>query len=463
MSLVNDMLRDLEKRGQHSPVQDQAREVRTVADEPRLGRKVQPWLVGLMVVIVFVAVFYGWGTLFANKNEVPPVAATIEPVSVVIAVPEVSATPATEPEALNVFAIRWDRSETGGSLLLDWSRPTDVVLQRQTPRALALLIPDARLGDALPLLPGDLVKDFSLTQQDDGLALYLEAIRESGFKLERSDQGLSITIRLQPVPSRVAAAVTQASEAAPVTLSAPPASAAASAAPSAPAPVSEASAGPRHTDTVVRRKDAISTVQNTAPPVAKAAVQTPSDRQSVARARKLLQQSRVHEAKLLLQQQLSAQPHHHQSRALLAGILLAAGESAQAEQQVDAGLALGGEDSGLKKLKARLLLQRNQAEAAVALLERMPPLVSADAEYHELRASALQKLARGDEAAAVYYQLLQLNSTEPRLWAGLGYSLEVANRRAEAVQAYNSSLQAPHLSDNLKQFVNHRLAQLAGQ
>jgi len=186
-----------------------------------------------------------------------------------------------------------------------------------------------------------------------------------------------------------------------------------------------------------------------------------SDKQAAAQARVLLQNNQVGAAQRLLTTQLEAAPGHRESRVLLASLQLAAGKLNAADDLVDEGLKLLPADSGLKKVKARVLLAQEKPDAAVQLLGSAQPGVQADPEYHELWAVALQQNKQADDAIRVYYQLLQRDSQQARWWVGLGYSLELAARIDESRKAYKSSLQIPDLDANLKHFVTQRLKQLA--
>jgi len=215
-----------------------------------------------------------------------------------------------------------------------------------------------------------------------------------------------------------------------------------------PEPVSEGPATPR--------KAKVASAANTKPVTSKY-----SDKQAAAQARVLLQNNQVGAAQRLLTTQLEAAPGHRESRVLLASLQLAAGKLNAADDLVDEGLKLLPADSGLKKVKARVLLAQEKPDAAVQLLGSAQPGVQADPEYHELWAVALQQNKQADDAIRVYYQLLQRDSQQARWWVGLGYSLELAARIDESRKAYKSSLQIPDLDANLKHFVTQRLKQLA--
>lgn len=153
-------------------------------------------------------------------------------------------------------------------------------------------------------------------------------------------------------------------------------------------------------------------------------------------------------------------PEAHQSRETLAKLLIQQGEIERALQAAELGLQISPAHPGYKKVKARILLGQSEVPQALALLAATPPSVANDPEYHNLLAAA--QLAGGEYTAAIqsYQSLLRL--ADPRIDIGpLLYGLGSAHLRvgnaAEARQAYQQALQLPGLSANLRAQIERRL------
>ncbi|MDF1622890.1 MAG: tetratricopeptide repeat protein [Pseudohongiella nitratireducens] len=154
-------------------------------------------------------------------------------------------------------------------------------------------------------------------------------------------------------------------------------------------------------------------------------------------------------------------PEAHQSRETLAKLLIQQGEIERALQAAELGLQISPAHPGYKKVKARILLGQSEVPDALALLAATPPSVANDPEYHNLLATA--QLAGGEYTDAIesYQSLLRL--ADPRIdTAPLLYGLGSAHLRvgnaAEARQVYQQALQQPGLSANLRAQIERRLA-----
>ena len=353
-------------------------------------------------------------------------------------------------------------------------------LINQTQESMVIALPDVQLTNTLPLPDKNVVSEFNLMADERQLLLELKAVRDARFELQRPDsRQVELTVWLsesaiEAKPAVVDTPVKAVSEKTPRVTKAPEWT-------PAPEPVQVAAVTVGENPELQSQTNVEPAQQAVSP---KAAVKTPkhepaqtvpakhaakrskkilrlSDAQTVVNARKLLQRNKVMDAQLLLESQVGREVHAPDSRALLASLYLTAGDVTQATDIVDVGLITAPLHSGLKKVKARILLMNNDSAAAVALLQSAPPAIRLDAEYHEILAAALQQQGRADDAVNVYYQLLNYDSGQARLWVGLGYSLELAARLEESRKAYESSLQVPGIEDNLKRYVTQRLSQLA--
>lgn len=503
MSLVNDMLRDLEKRGQggQSPLSDDA--VRSVSGSgPVHHKQKRSWpLLIVLAALILGFVVLAWQLWQQRSKESLSLQSQLEPqaeLTTRLSAPDTVVTdtqPVPVAPTLVINQVRWLPATAGGELVMVFNARPDIQLLNQTRQSVVIALPNARLDNTLPLPSSEVISEFNLMSAQDQLLLDLKASRDARFALIRdSEHQIRVQVTLakplvsssepatKPVrhdkaerelaakapkrsvetanastvgkapslpPKQVArhtekAAVAKAKPQTPQTTEQP------QPVPAKPKPVAQQS-----------RANVVAQPRAASKPVFQKSVQVLTDDQAVAKARKLLQKNQVSAAQTLLQKQLEQASTSVESRALLAGIYLAAGNHEQSEALVDEGLMADPMDSGLKKVKARVLLAKGDSAAAVNLMESAPPAIKLDGEYHEIRAAALQQQGRAADAVNVYYQLLKYDSRQARLWVGLGYSLELATRVGESRKAYESSLQVPNLDENLKRFVTQRLEQLA--
>lgn len=158
---------------------------------------------------------------------------------------------------------------------------------------------------------------------------------------------------------------------------------------------------------------------------------------------------------------LELDPAHRGAREELGTLRLQQGRLDEAEQLLRAGLELEPNWIGYRRLAARIELARNNAAAAARLLEREPPAVESDPEYHGLLASAWQRLGRHAEAGRAYQQLSQVQPSVPQWWAGYGLSRDALGDVPGALAAYSQARALGGLDPVVLEHINRRSAALA--
>jgi hypothetical protein len=181
----------------------------------------------------------------------------------------------------------------------------------------------------------------------------------------------------------------------------------------------------------------------------------PTDSSTVRSARRLLNQQRPDEALSLLQKFVKQTPSSLQSRYLLVQLYLAT------EQYEVASNALQKTPNNLSwsLLKARALLQQGQARKAIQILERLPGGQNRQ-DYLALLASGYQQAGQHTEAVSCYLDLLALNPQEARWWINMGVSLEYLGQRTKALDAYRNALQIPDIDTPLKLYARQQTQRL---
>jgi hypothetical protein len=106
---------------------------------------------------------------------------------------------------------------------------------------------------------------------------------------------------------------------------------------------------------------------------------------------------------------------------------------------------------------ARLLLRQKNYTQAAALLERWPEVQ--DPELLRLRALSLQQTQRPAQAAQLYRTLLSSAPRDASLWLALGAALDAAGQPAEAAPALAQAQQLGGHSPAVQSYLQQRLAQ----
>ncbi len=155
---------------------------------------------------------------------------------------------------------------------------------------------------------------------------------------------------------------------------------------------------------------------------------------------------------------LTLQPTFLDARLQLVALLQQADRLDEAEQLLVSGLQLHPENPELRKSYARRLLGTGNLVAAVDLLQSASrPTVASDLEYHALLAALQQELGQHQAAASNYRLLLAQRPQAALWWFGLAISLDQSGQAPEAKEAYQRARTLPGLREDLKAYANERL------
>ncbi|OEZ79770.1 beta-barrel assembly-enhancing protease [Janthinobacterium sp. HH104] len=179
------------------------------------------------------------------------------------------------------------------------------------------------------------------------------------------------------------------------------------------------------------------------------------------RALAQLQDGRVSDAMLALQQTLQLDPRHQGARETLVRLLLEAQRPDEAARQLQLSLALDPKQPAQAMMLARLQLDKaNGGAAALDTLTRSLPYAADNGEYRAFLAGVLQREQRYREASEQYQQALQTAPDNSVWWMGLGIALQADNHQAQARQAFERAKGLQTLSPQLQAFVERKLVQL---
>lgn len=178
------------------------------------------------------------------------------------------------------------------------------------------------------------------------------------------------------------------------------------------------------------------------------------------RALQLLDGGRSSEALDGFKNVLQLDAGHEQARQSMVGLLLESKRNAEAIKVLQEGLAINSRQISFAMLLARLQVERNELALATETMLNTLPYAAKQADYHALLAAILQRQSRHKEAIVHFQDALKL-SPQSGVWLmGLGISLHAEQRNAEAREMFNLAIASNKLSPELKSFVAQQLKDL---
>jgi Tfp pilus assembly protein PilF/large-conductance mechanosensitive channel len=146
----------------------------------------------------------------------------------------------------------------------------------------------------------------------------------------------------------------------------------------------------------------------------------------------------------------------------LAGVHMKMDEYASARQVLKQSQRSLPGNADIAILYSRLLLDVQQYDAAFAAMRSALSAAEGRSDYLVQYAAIAQKLNRYDVAIDSYVKALTINQAQPNAWMGLAISLEANDQNSEALQAYYTAL-AKGLNDSLQPYVMQRIQILEGE
>lgn len=185
------------------------------------------------------------------------------------------------------------------------------------------------------------------------------------------------------------------------------------------------------------------------------------DRLAAQRASELLAQGLAAQAMRHLFTFIEANEADMAARQVLVTQLLQEGRLAQAGDYI-----LGAGDlsaaPAMRELKARWLDARGETFSAIQVLNAARPDIASHATYYSLLAAYSQKQAMYQQSAEIYAALLNVDAQRAGWWAGLAIASEYLGQAQQAKEAYQRALALSDLDRQLETFVSKRLLALAG-
>ncbi len=138
-------------------------------------------------------------------------------------------------------------------------------------------------------------------------------------------------------------------------------------------------------------------------------------------------------------------PKFKDARVSLAALLIDKKKLTQAKQLINEGLNLYPLHTPFIELKARILATEGNTKQALTLLETISPSLNENPDFYALLAALYEHNNNEILAIKIYKQLLLVYPNNGNLWYGLGIALEKTGQLKDAINAYNRALNQDQL------------------
>jgi MSHA biogenesis protein MshN len=174
-------------------------------------------------------------------------------------------------------------------------------------------------------------------------------------------------------------------------------------------------------------------------------------------ATQLQQQGRIAEAIQSLEQALKSEPQHNAAFQLLIALFLESKRHDEAMVWLQRSLQNDINQPGLAMVLARLQVEKKQQATAIETLQKSLLAAAERPDYWAFLAALMQRESRHAEASELYARAVKKNPQNGVWWMGMGISLQAENRRTEALDAFVHAKSATGLSAELVAFVEQKI------
>lgn len=437
MSLINQMLRDLEARRRAKGCQLPGGEEHAAVGTQNSSRRA---LIVAAIGVLLIGLVWSGLKFFPQQPPAPPAAA------VEAAAPLVTPPPVTQPVRIKTRVASGDFSstllnlgvlETGSSvrLMFEFERLPEYRWQFLGTDKKQLRIQFKQSGTrpslTIPHLNGPLLKRLSLQSGEEYLQLFVESSQKLNVQtLELPadpfhGHRLLVELFVRPVLAGAGLKLRESAAAPSIAKAAP------------------------EKEVVVAKK------------VSKQEQSLGREEQAMQAYRAALRQLQGEDlpaAEATLSHALILQPRLLAARLQLIALLQQLRRHSEAEKQLVMGLQLHPDNPDLRKNYARQLLTEGQLQDAIDILQSEPrPEVGSDLEYYALLAALQQEAGQHEAAVKSYTRLLNYRSQEALWWMGLAISFEQSEDFAKARKAYRRAISLPGLRPDLQDYIHSRL------
>ena len=176
-----------------------------------------------------------------------------------------------------------------------------------------------------------------------------------------------------------------------------------------------------------------------------------------------IQEGRANAAELEFRDALKQDPTHVGALQALLGLLVDSGRNSEAEQFLVKALQINPRQPRHAMVLARLEVERGDVTGAINTMVAALPYVQTDFDFYAFLAALLQREGRHREAVDYYRTALRGVPGNGVWMMGMAISLRASNQAAEAREAFASALSSKQLSPTLQEFVERQLRELSAQ
>lgn len=178
------------------------------------------------------------------------------------------------------------------------------------------------------------------------------------------------------------------------------------------------------------------------------------------RAFQLMRQGRNTDALAGYEAALLLDAGHDQARHAMVSLLLEKKRNAEAERFLQEGLAINPQQTEFAMLLARLQADRNALPIALDTMLKTLPYAQKQPEYLAIVAALMQRQNNHQEAIDYFRKALQLKPHAGVWLMGMGISLHATQQNTEAREAFKRALESNSLSNELQAYVSQQLKEL---
>ncbi len=182
------------------------------------------------------------------------------------------------------------------------------------------------------------------------------------------------------------------------------------------------------------------------------------DQKTASDAKQVLARGDRNSARLQLRAFVSAHPQSSHSLRVLFEILLRDQAFDEAKLLLNSAAHLPGVDQAV--MASYWFLAKDDLEGAERVIDNQDEKFDLDTDYLSLKAGVLHKVQRYDESARAYQRLLQQDQNNSAYWLGLGVALDAMSRNSEALNAFRRALQGQK-NEEVRRYVSARVEALS--
>lgn len=184
------------------------------------------------------------------------------------------------------------------------------------------------------------------------------------------------------------------------------------------------------------------------------------DQQLADKTRALIARGETSSSRLQLRAFVAANPNSPRSVRVLFELLLSEQDYFGAKQLLSQNQELPGIDLAI--MSSYWFLAQNDLAGVAGLINTQPASYDADLTYLSLKAGVLHKLSRYQESAAAYGKLLQGDPANTAFWLGLAVAQDAMKEQGLALSSFKRALQGQNNPD-VRRYISARIDALSVQ